>query len=48
MKGVNRGHKRDRKSVSISGMLRKESILRNVLSVKNTSGFKEKNDKTIY
>lgn len=48
MKEVNRGHKRNRKSLSISGMLRKESILRNGLSVTNTSGFKEKNDKTIH
>ena len=47
-KEVKRGHKRDRKSISISGMLRKENILRNCLSVTNISGFKEKDDKTIH
>lgn len=48
MKELNRGHKRDRKIISISGMLRKESILMNGLTVTNTSGFKKKNDKTIH
>ena len=47
-KEVKRGHKRDRKSVSISGKLRNENILRNCLSVTNISGFKEKDDKTIH
>ena len=46
MKEVKRGHKRDRKSISISDKLRKESILRNGLSVTNISWFKEKDDKT--
>lgn len=48
MKEVKRGHKRDRKSISISDKLRKESILRNGLSVTNISWFKEKDDKTIH
>lgn len=48
MKEVKRGHKRDRKSKSISDKLRKESILRNGLSVTNISWFKEKDDKSIH